>query len=420
MAMVFRKHLSILLVIAFIFTSSVGCQRATISPGSGAASSGDASDGVQEVYKIGFLAAVTGGGSALGEPERDVAVMLQKQLDAEGGIVGPDGVRRQVKLLIYDTQTDGGTAISVVKKLIEDEGVVGLIGPTTSPVAMALLPVVQEAELPIISMASSSAIVNPVAERKWVFKVAQSNEHTSPWQVKYVKAKGMTRVANLYVDNAYGLDGAEAIRRTAEAEGVEIVLEDTFAAADKDMTGQLTKIRASNAEAVLVTAIPPAAAIFTKQYREMGLTLPLLHNSGVAMKPFIDLAGVENVEGVIFPMGKLVATYELPDDDPQKAVLIEFVERFQEETGKEPSTFAGHAWDSIFIMTEALATLESGLSLAEQRRQLRDAIENTKGFVGVDGVFNFTPDDHVGLSMDDIVLAKITDGDWVYFPPENW
>jgi len=146
---------------------------------------------------------------------------------------------------------------------------------------MALIPVMTEAEVSLISMASSSAIVKPVAEREWIFKVAQSNEHTAPWQVEYAKSKGLTRIASLYVNNAYGEDGAKAIRDTAKAEGVEIVLEETFDAADTDMTSQMTKIKASGAQAVLVTAIPPAAAIFTKQYRELGVTLPLIHNSGV-------------------------------------------------------------------------------------------------------------------------------------------
>jgi len=346
--------------------------------------------------------------------------MLQKQLDAQGGVVSPDGVRHPIQLLIHDTEGKGDVAVPVAKKLVDDDKVVAIIGPSISPVAMALIPVLQEAQVPNISMASSSEIVTPVSERHWIFKVAQSNEHTAPWQVKYVAAKGMTRIANLYVNNAYGEDGAAAIRRTAAEEGVEIVLEETFDAADTDMTAQITKIKASGAEGVLITAIPPAAAIFTKQYRELGVDLPLLHNSGVAMKSFIDLAGASNVEGVIFPMGKLVAADALSDDDPQKAVLQQFITDYGAATGNPPSTFAAHAWDAIQIIAAGLATLPDGLTIEEQRAQLRDAIESTQGFVGVDGVFSFAPDDHVGLSTDDVVLARITNGDWGYFPPEAW
>ena len=377
-------------------------------------------ENVGSPYKIGVVVSVTGGGSTLGEPQRDTAVMLQKQLDAQGGVVSPDGVRHPIQLLIHDTEGKGDVAVPVAKKLVDDDKVVAIIGPSISPVAMALIPVLQEAQVPNISMASSSEIVTPVSERHWIFKVAQSNEHTAPWQVKYVAAKGIARIANLYVNNAYGEDGAAAIRRTAAEEGVEIVLEETFDAADTDMTAQITKIKASGAEGVLITAIPPAAAIFTKQYRELGVDLPLLHNSGVAMKSFIDLAGASNVEGVIFPMGKLVAADALSDDDPQKAVLQQFITDYGAATGNPPSTFAAHAWDAIQIIAAGLATLPDGLTIEEQRAQLRDAIESTQGFVGVDGVFSFAPDDHVGLSTDDVVLARITNGDWGYFPPEAW
>lgn len=409
-----RSSLILAICLGFVLAGCVP-QSATPVPAS------DAFSGeLGAPYAIGVAVSVTGGASFLGEPQRDTAVMLQKQLDAQGGVVGPDGVRHPLKLLIHDTEGKGDVAVPVTKKLIDDEKVVAIIGPSTSPESMALIPVVQEAEVPMISLASSSAIVQPVSDRFWVFKVAQSNEHTAPWQVRYVAAKGIERVANLYVNDAYGEDGAEAIRRTADEEGVEIVLEETFDATDTDMTAQITKIRASDAQAVLVTAIPPAAAVFTKQYRELGVDLPLLHNSGVAMKSFIDLAGEANVEGVIFPMGKLVAADALTDHDPQKAVLQQFVSDYGTDTGNPPSTFAAHAWDAIQIIAAGLATLPDGLTVEEQRAQLRDAIESTQGFVGVDGVFNLSPEDHVGLSTDDVVLARITGGDWEYFPPEAW
>ncbi|MBC7239415.1 MAG: ABC transporter substrate-binding protein, partial [Chloroflexi bacterium] len=173
-------------------------------------------------------------------------------------------------------------------------------------------------------------------------------------------------------------------------------------------------------QAVLITAVPPAAAIFTKQYRELGVQLPLLHNSGVAMKPFIDLAGVENVEGVLFPMGKLVAANALPDSDPQKAVLLKFIADYEAFTQNPVSTFAGHAWDAIQIVAQVAQTLPDGLSLEEQRSRLRDGIENLKGFVGVDGIFNFSPEDHVGLSTQDVVLVRITNGTWEYYPEDKW
>ena len=398
-----KRSLFVLLVVAIV-AGTIGCNKATSTA----------------TYKIGFLAAITGGASFLGEPERDAAVMLQKQLDDQGGIVGPDGKKHPVQILIHDTEGKGEVAITIAKKLINDDKVLAIVGTTTSGSSMALLPVMQEAQVPMVSMASSGSIVEPIAERKWIFKTAQNNAHTAPWQIRYVKALGITEVANFYVNNAYGEDGAQAIRDAASAEGVKIILEETFDAADTDMTAQLTRLKASGAQALLVTAITPAAPILTKQFREMGLTIPIVHNHGIGMKPFIDLAGQDAAEGVVFPMGKLVAISALPDSDPQKKVLSDFVRDFEASSGNTPSTFAGHAWDAVQLVLRGLEKLPGGLDLAQQRARLRDEIENVKGFVGISGVFNLSPQDHVGMSPDDVVVVRITGGEWVYFPPEQW
>lgn len=372
----------------------------------------------EEVVKIGFMAAATGGAAFLGGPERDAALMIKEQVEA-ADLTGPDGQPRKVEIILYDTEGSGDVAIPLAKKLIDDDQVSIIVGGTRSPVSLALVPIMQEAEIPYISMASSSEIVEPVAERYWVFKTPQSNRHTAPWQVRFVKDQGLTRVASIYVNNAYGEDGRNAIREAAEAAGVEIVLEETFEDSDTDMTAQLTKIKASDAEALLVTGLPPAASILTKQFRELGLEMPLVHNHGIGMKPFIDLAGAENAEGVVFPIGKLVAVDALEEGDPQKAVLQQFIADYEAYTGNPASTFAGHAWDGLQMALQAIETMPSGLSLEEQRSFLRDAVE-TMEFVGTGGVFHFSPEDHVGLSPEDVVTVRITDGEWQYYPPEDW
>ena len=405
------------ILVVFVIVSMAGCVMPPTPAPAPAAPEGP-KEGV--TYKIGFLAAITGRAAFLGEPERDAAIMVQKQLEESDGIVGPDGVHHKVEILIHDTEGSGDVTIPLAKKLIDDEGVVSIVGTTRSPTSMALLPVMQEAEVTMVSMASSGSIVEPVAERKWIFKTAQSNKHTAPWQAKYAKAKGLTKVANFYVNNAYGEDGAKAVRAAVEAEGLEIVLEEAFDASDTDMTALLTKLKASEAQALLVTAIPPAASILTKQFREMAFEMPIIQNHGIGMKPFIALAGVENAEGVVFPMGKMVAVDVLEDSDPQKAVLKAFVEEYEASTGNPASTFAGHAWDALQITIKGLEMLPDGLSLEEQRVQLRDSIESVKGFAGTGGVFNITADEHVGLSPDDVVMVKIVGGDWEYFPPEKW
>lgn len=374
--------------------------------------------GAEEVVKIGFMAASTGGAAFLGGPERDAAMMIKEQLAGQE-LTAPDGTPRVVEIIEYDTEGSGDVAIPLAKKLIDNDQVSIIVGGTRSPVSLALVPIMQEAEIPFISMASSSEIVEPVEERYWVFKTPQSNRHTAPWQVRYVKEQGIDKIASIYVNNAYGEDGRNAIQEAAEEMGVEIVLEETFEASDTDLTAQLTKIKASDAGALLVTGLPPAASILTKQFRELGLEIPLVHNHGIGMKPFIDLAGAENAEGVVFPIGKLVAVNALDDSDPQKAVLQQFIADYEAYTGEPASTFAGHAWDGVNMALKAIESMPAGLSVEEQRAFLRDAVENME-FVGTGGVFKFSPEDHVGLSADDVVTVRIKDGEWEYFPPEMW
>jgi len=371
-------------------------------------------------YKIGFLAAITGRAAFLGVPERDAALMLQEQMDKVGGIKGVDGVVHPVKIVVYDTEGSGDTAIPLAKKLIAGDKVVAIVGGTRSPVSLALVPVMQEAKIPFVSMGASGAIVEPVAERYWIFKTPPMNRHTAPLQAKYLKAIGKTKVGVLYVDNAYGEDGRDAFREAAKAEGLTIVAEETFAASDTDMTAQLTKVKSQGAEAVVVTAIPPAASIITKQFREMKMDMPLVHNHGVGMKPFIDLAGAENAEGVVFPIGKLAIVGSLADNDPQKMVLVQFKKDYEAFTGKPVSTFAGHAWDGLELVFKALKAVPDGTPLVKARAMVRDGLENTKGFVGTDGIFNMSPKDHVGLSPTDVVMVKVHNGNWVYFPPKEW
>lgn len=374
--------------------------------------------GAQE-YRIGFVSAITGPASSLGVPERDVAVMIQKELEAKGGITGPDGKKYPVKIFIHDDESKADTTVRLVKKLIAEDKVHVVIASSQSPTSLAVVPVVTEAKMPLISMASSHAIVTPVKERFWVFKTPQSNIHVSTHQVKYLKAKGYKKIASLYVNDAFGEDSRRGLVTMIKDSGIEVVYEDKFEQADKDMTPQLTKVKASGAQALIVHAIPPSASIITKQFRDLGLTIPLIHNHGVGNQPFIDLAGGA-ADGVIFPIGKMLVAEGLPDADPQKKVLLDFVAWYEKGTGKKRSTFAGHAWDALQMSFMAFAKVSPGAPLDQARARIRDELEKVKNFAGTGGIFNMSPEDHVGLDERSMLLVRIEGGTWKYLPPEKW
>jgi branched-chain amino acid transport system substrate-binding protein len=374
--------------------------------------------GAQE-YRVGFVSAITGPASSLGVPERDVAVMIQKDLDAAGGLTGPDGKKHPVKILIYDDESKADTTVRLAKKLIAEDKVHVLIASSQSPTSLAVVPVVTEGKVPLISMASSHAIVTPVKERFWVFKTPQSNIHVSTHQVKYLKAKGFKKIASLYVNDAFGEDSRRGLAATIKDSGIEVVYEDKFEQADKDMTAQLTKVKASGAQVLIVHAIPPSASIITKQFRDLGLTIPLIHNHGVGNKPFIDLAGGA-ADGVIFPIGKMLVAESLPDVDPQKKTLLDFVAWYEKGTGKPRSTFAGHAWDALQMTFMAFGKLSPTMPLDQARAKIRDELERVNNFAGTGGMFSMSAEDHVGLDERSMVLVRIEGGAWKYLPPEKW
>jgi branched-chain amino acid transport system substrate-binding protein len=178
-------------------------------------------------------------------------------------------------------------------------------------------------------------------------------------------------------------------------------------------------VKASGAQALIVHAIPPSASIITKQFRDLGLTIPLIHNHGVGNKPFIDLAGGA-ADGVIFPIGKMLVAESLPDADPQKKVLLDFVAWYEKGTGKPRSTFAGHAWDALQMSFAALGKVAPTMPLDQTRARVRDELEKARNFAGTGGIFNMSPEDHVGLDERSMVLVAIEGGTWKYLPPEKW
>lgn len=364
---------------------------------SGCGQSTSTSGGEKEPYKIGAVFDVSGKSSSLGIPERDTAEMVVAEINKNGGING-----HPVKLIILDSKSNETEAALAAKKLIQ-EGVVAIIGSSTSGTTMAMVDIVQNAKIPLISCAASIKITEPVAERKWVFKTAQSDSFVAENIVDYLKAKGLTKVALATVNNAYGDSGRAEFKKAAGASGITILTEQKFEQDDTNMTSQLTNIKKAAPQAVICWAIPPAASTFTVNYSQMGITAPLLHSSGVGNQSFLELSG-DAAEGTVFPVGRLLVAEELPDSDPQKAVTTSYAKQYEEQFGPR-STFGGHAWDAVKIVAQALE------KVGPDPAKIRDEIEKTS-FTGVTAVFNFTPQDHSGLTKDCLIMVEVKDGKW--------
>jgi branched-chain amino acid transport system substrate-binding protein len=362
----------------------------------------------QQPIKLGFIPDITGPASSLGVPERDTALMLQAEIDAKGGIKG-----RPVKLVIYDGESTETKTLLAAKKAIEEDRVATLICCSQSGTSLAIKSTVQTARVPMISMAASVKIVEPVKDSFWVFKTPQSDHLIAEVLADYLVGKKITKVAWMNVDNAFGDSGRIEFDKTAKKLGISIVANERFGDKDVDMTTQLTKVKGSDAQALVVWAIPPAASVVTKNARELGLQIPLFQSHGVGNRRFIDLAGPA-ANGVRFPAGKLLKAESLPDSDAQKTTLVAYAKAFEAKYGPR-NTFGGHGWDAIWLAykaVEAAAARTSPDDLVTFRAAIRDELEKIKEFVGISGIFTMSPTEHNGLDKRAVIMYEIVDGQW--------
>ncbi|KPD00486.1 Leucine-, isoleucine-, valine-, threonine-, and alanine-binding protein precursor [Geobacillus sp. BCO2] len=362
-----------------------------------------ATSGGEDEVKIGAIFSASGGAAPLGKPEMETVKMLVEQWNEQGGMDG-----KKIKLIAYDDKSDQNEAVLSTKKLIEQDKVTAIIGGTISGNSLAMIPQIEKAGIPYISLAASKQIVNPSdgSSRHWTFKTAQGDNIVIQKLLGFLKEKGWTNVAWLNVANAYGTSGHEEFKHYAPEYGVKAVIEEEFEATVDDAKAMLTRVKKANPQAIIVWGTAQESAVVTKNIRQLGIESPIVESHGIGTKSFIDLAG-EAANGVWFPAGRILVADQLPDSDPQKETLLKYKEQFEKAYGYAPTTFGGHAWDAFHLLVNAIK--EGGTD----KEKIRSALENTKKFIGISGVFHMSKDDHTGLDADSLVMVQIQDGKFV-------
>ena len=356
-------------------------------------------DAAKAPYKIGGIFSITGPNSFLGEPERNSMQLLAAQINAKGGING-----RPLELVIYDDEGDEAKAVLNANKLIEKDQVLAIVGPSLTGTTMAVIPIVEKAEVPLISCAAGVKITTPV--KKWVFKTPQTDVMAVAKLYEFMKRQGIRKVALLTVSNAYGDSGREQLLEQAAGVGLQVVGDEKFGAGDADMTPQLTKIRGLSPDAIVCWGTNPGPAVVAKNMQQLGIKIPLYQSHGVASKKFIELAGTA-ADGIILPTGKILIAKSLPDNDPQKPVLLKYITDYEAKYKSAVSGFGGYAWEGLDMVVTALQ------KAGADRAKIRDEIEKVNGYVGISGIFRLSPQDHNGLSKDEaFVMVRIVNGDW--------
>lgn len=353
-----------------------------------------------EPIKIGSFLAVTGPASFLGDPELKTLELYIDQLNEGGGILG-----RQIELVHYDTGAAPPKAIVAVKRLINQDKVDIIIGGSASGETMAVIPIVQKAGIPFISFAGAVAIVEPV--KKWVFKTPHTDKMACGKIFEDLEMRKLTTIAMISGTGGFGKSMKGQCAKLAPAYNITIASSQTYGPKDTDMTAQLTKIKGTaGVQAVVNAGFGQGPAIVTKNYRQLGLTMPLYQSHGVASKKYIDLAG-EAAEGVRLPAAGLLIADKLADSDPQKAVVQAYTKTYTDAYGGSVSTFGGHAYDGLQMAVAAMVRAGS-----TDKAAVRDEIEKTSGYVGTGGIVNMSATDHLGLNLSAFSVLEIKNGDW--------
>ena len=350
--------------------------------------------------KIGAILAVTGPASFLGDPEKKTLEMYVDQINAGGGVNG-----QKIKLTVYDSGGNPNKAKTFATRLIEEDKVDVAIGDSTTGATLAIMPVFEDAGMPLISLAGAVQVIQPV--RKWVFKTPHTDTMACEKIFADLKKRNLTKIALISGTGGFGKSMSAECHKVAGQYGIQIVHDETYGPSDNDMTPQLTNIKnTAGLQAVINPGFGQGPAIVTRNYRQLGIKVPLYESHGVASKQYIKLAG-DAANGVRLPAAALLVADKLPASDPQKKVVESYKTTYEKKTGQEVSTFGGHAYDALMILVAAMKRAGSA-----DKAKVRDEIEKTKGFVGTGGIVNMSPKDHLGLDLSAFRMLEIKNGDW--------
>ena len=353
---------------------------------------------------VGVTVSATGPAASLGIPEKNTIALMPTTIAGE-----------KVNYIVLDDASDTTAAVKNIRKLISENNVDVVLGSTISPNSLAMIDVAAESGTPMISMAASARIVEPVDEKKrWVFKTPQNDAQMSTAIVEHMTNSGVKSVAFIGFADAYGEGWYEQFASVADARKLKIVANERFNRNDTSVTGQVLKLMSARPDAILIAGSGTPAALPQKALKERGYTGKIYQTHGVANNDFLRVCG-KDCEGTLLPAGPVLVANQLADSNPVKKSALEYIAKYEAAHGKgSVSTFGAHGWDSGVLLAaaapEALKKAKPGTK--EFRAALRDALENLKEVPAAHGIFSMSPTDHLGLDQRARVMVQIENGAW--------
>ena len=351
--------------------------------------------------KVGLMVSATGPTSAIGIPQKNTGDLLPRK-------VGDTTIE-------YVQLEDGGDstrAVQNIKKLIQENNIDALIGPSTTPNALAILDFIAEAKVPMMATVGTSSVVEPLdAKKRWVFKTTQNDDLIASALLAHMTKNGVKTIGFIGFNDPYGENWYKVFVPMAEKAGITIVANERYARNDQSTTGQVLKLMAAKPDAVLIAAVGGPAVLPQATLFDQGYKGRIYQTHAVATEDFIKL-GKEKVEGTVLAAGPMLVIDEIPATNPTRKVALAYIAAYEKQFGAKPATFGANTWDGGILLEQAIpVALKAGKPGTEAfRSALRDAVEKEREIVGTQGVFNMSATNHNGMDERARVLVVVKDG----------
>jgi branched-chain amino acid transport system substrate-binding protein len=358
---------------------------------------------------VGLITSMTGPGASIGIP-------YSKGLAA--GIVYQDEVNGiKVKAVQLDDASDPSTGTRDARKLIEQDKVDVLMGAGATPTTLAITAVSHELKVPLIALTPTGDV--PGDAGSWMISVPQPPPMMVDAVVKRMTAGGVKTVGYIGYNDAWGDLVYNALKKTADPAGMQIVANERYARADTSVTAQALHLVAAAPEVVMMGGSGTPGALPFIALADRGYKGQIYGTHALINPDFVRVGG-NAVEGVICPAGPIVVAEQLPESAPTRKISMEYLAAYQ-KANNEPAHggFAPYAFDAWLIMLDASKrALATGAQpgTPEFRTALRDAIVTTKELVGTHAVYNFKPGATTGVDERAQVLVKLVGGKWTLMP----
>jgi len=361
----------------------------------------------QAQVKIGLMVSATGPTTAIGIPQKNTGEILPRRV----GDIAIDYIQ-------LDDGGDTTRAVQNAKRLLQESNVDAIIGPSTTPNALAILDLIAEAKVPLMATVGTSSVVEPLdAKRRWVFKTTQNDDLIAAALVKHMTKTGVKTFGFIGFKDPYGENWLKVFGSMAEKAGIRLIDTEFYQRTDQSVTGQTLKLIAARPDAILIAGVGGPGVLPEITLRDQGYRGTIYQTHGVATDDFIRL-GKDKVEGTVLAAGPMLVLDEIAASNPIKKVATTYITAYEKQFGQKPSTFGANTYDAGLILERAIpAAAKKGKPGTEAFRvALRDAIEQEREIVGCQGVFNMSPTNHNGMDERARVLVVVRDGKFRLLP----